>query len=201
MDDYASFEELNASETEGVDYTIRFHRRASPYAVIAIHGGGIEPGTVDIAAAVAGDDHTFYAFQGIKKSGNAVLHITSTCFDEPTGLAAVGDADTVLSIHGYHGRTDVVYVGGRSRELKSALLDSLRKADFNAVEGQIPGLRGIAPNNICNRCRSGKGAQLEISEGLRRELFNCQERNPGRQKTKRFHAFVAATRAAMGNAP
>jgi len=36
---------------------------------MAPHGGGIEPGTIDIADAIARSEYTFYAFQGIKKRG------------------------------------------------------------------------------------------------------------------------------------
>ena len=54
---------------------------------MAPHGGGIEPGTTEIAEAVAGHEHTFYSFSGVKARGNSVLHITSSRFDEPEGIA------------------------------------------------------------------------------------------------------------------
>jgi phage replication-related protein YjqB (UPF0714/DUF867 family) len=44
-------------------------------AILAPHGGGIEPGTSELAEAVAGEGLSFYAFEGLKRSGNAVLHV------------------------------------------------------------------------------------------------------------------------------
>jgi phage replication-related protein YjqB (UPF0714/DUF867 family) len=44
MDTYRSFAELSAHERLGKDYTIDFVERDSPVAIIAPHGGKIEPG-------------------------------------------------------------------------------------------------------------------------------------------------------------
>ena len=52
---YTNYDELRQNERENVDYAI-FHRGAdSQIAVMAPHGGGIEPGTIDIADAMAGN--------------------------------------------------------------------------------------------------------------------------------------------------
>ena len=67
MDKYANFIELKQNEREGEGYTILLREANSKFVIIAPHGGGIEPGTIDIADAVASSDHTFYAFKGIKK--------------------------------------------------------------------------------------------------------------------------------------
>ena len=80
---------------------------------MAPHGGGIEPGTGDIADAVAGQHHSFYCFKGIKKQGNRVLHITSNRFDEPLAMTMVTNANWVLTIHGCRDVEPVVWVGGR----------------------------------------------------------------------------------------
>jgi phage replication-related protein YjqB (UPF0714/DUF867 family) len=71
MTPYASYCALQVNETLGVDYRIRVRRGCSGIAVMAIHGGGIEPGTTEIAEAVAGDRHTFYTFSGLKPEGNS----------------------------------------------------------------------------------------------------------------------------------
>ena len=47
-DTYASFSQLSARKREGHDYLITISRRDSPIAVIAPHGGGIEPGISEI---------------------------------------------------------------------------------------------------------------------------------------------------------
>ena len=66
MSKYRTFRQLSACETEDIDYRIRCRPGRTGIAVVAIHGGGIEPGTSEIAEAVAGDRHSFYTFRGIK---------------------------------------------------------------------------------------------------------------------------------------
>ena len=65
---YTNFGELVQNEKADEDYTILYREVDSQVAIIAPHGGGIEPGTIDIADAIAGCDFTFYAFKGLKKS-------------------------------------------------------------------------------------------------------------------------------------
>jgi phage replication-related protein YjqB (UPF0714/DUF867 family) len=62
---------------------------------MAPHGGGIEPGTIDIADNLAGCDYTFYAFKGLKKGGNNILHINNNTFDEPIALRVAQNADII----------------------------------------------------------------------------------------------------------
>lgn len=206
MDRYASFAELTREECEGRDFVILVKTAPSAVVVMAPHGGGIEPGTVDLAHAVAGADYGFYAFQGIKPSGNAVLHITSDRFDEPRARRMARNADWVLTIHGCRGTASRVWVGGRDARRRGAFVAALQAAGFHAEESLRPGLRGINPNNICNRGRTGRGVQLELSEGLRREMF-APLRHRGhrnRARTLTFHRFVAALRktlAALEEAP
>lgn len=170
MDKYATYDDLRNHEREGKDYVILFREGNSGIAMIAPHGGGIEPGTVDIADAVAGYNHTFYAFKGIKKHGNAALHITSNRFDEPRGLETAENADFVVAVHGHREKTEVVFIGGRNQDLKEKICHRLKKAGFNAEISTKRGLRGQHVENICNRCRSGQGVQVEISRGLRVSL-------------------------------
>ena len=65
MDRYSGFDELKRHEKEGVDYRIRARLGYSGIAILSIHGGDIEPGTSQIADAIAGQEHTFYALEGI----------------------------------------------------------------------------------------------------------------------------------------
>ena len=92
IDAYKNFAELEQTEKEDEDYTIFYREVDSEIAVIAVHGGGIEPGTIDIADALAGCDYTFYAFKGLKKTGNKTLHISSNTFDEALGVKASQNA-------------------------------------------------------------------------------------------------------------
>lgn len=197
MDNYADYKELQHHETEGKDYVILFREAHSGIAVIAPHGGGIEPGTVDLADAVAGSKHTFYAFKGIKKKGNAVLHIKSDHFNEPTGLHLAENTELVVSLHGYHGKEETVFIGGKNQELEEKIRDALNGAGIDTKISTKPGLRAQHPENICNRCRSGQGVQLEISKGLREKMFSDLSARSFRKKTILFYKFVDALKQAL----
>ena len=62
-DKYKDFTQLAANESAGVDYQIRT-RPAGTTLVLAPHGGGIEPGTSELAEAIAASDHSFYILRG-----------------------------------------------------------------------------------------------------------------------------------------
>jgi phage replication-related protein YjqB (UPF0714/DUF867 family) len=166
---YRSFNHLAANETEGVDYQIRYRIGSSKYAIVAIHGGSIEPGTTEIADAVAGSRHSFYTFSGIKKSGNANLHITSHLFDEPKVSELVKGVSIVLSIHGCWESDSIVFIGGRHNQLSRQLSTALEKTGFKVEKSKR--YPGVSPYNICNRGHLAKGVQIEISAGLRRLFF------------------------------
>jgi phage replication-related protein YjqB (UPF0714/DUF867 family) len=197
MDRYSSFAELSRNEREGRDYAILFRQRDSRLAVIAPHGGRIEPGTLDIADALAGNDFSFYAFEGIKRSGNTVLHLTSSRFDEPVGLTITGNSTVVISVHGTHDRGDTILIGGRNDALKQQILEALRSAGFTAEISTKAGLRGSDPTNICNRGTSGEGVQLEIARGLREKMFDNLSHRPGRKRTQVFYDFIASIRTVL----
>lgn len=199
MDTYADFDSLKRKEKEGEDYLILFRKTEAPLAVMAPHGGGIEPGTVDIADAVAGEEHSFYAFKGIKPTGNRVLHLASNRFDEPRGRAIARNARIVLSIHGCKGAEETVFVGGRNEPLIDRIRNRLNAAGFHAVIPRTPGLQGQDPENLCNQCRSGQGVQLELSRGLRDALFPGLSRRSRRNKTPLFDRFITALRTALGS--
>src|SRR5215510_8260440 len=97
-DTYPNFAALEQHEQSGIDYGTVSRRARAAFAIVAPHGGGIEPGTSEIADAIARETWSFYAFEGLKRSGNATLHITSTRFDEPTCLTLVGATTRVVTI-------------------------------------------------------------------------------------------------------
>ena len=102
-DKYKNFEELAANEQEGSDFQVRFRTRRGPMAVIAPHGGGIEPGTSELADAIANADLSFYAFEGIKKAANRVLHITSGRFDDKNNICNRGQSGKGVQLELSHG--------------------------------------------------------------------------------------------------
>lgn len=197
MDKYRNIAELKQYEREDEDYTILYRELTSKIAIMAPHGGGVEPGTIDIADALAGCDYTFYAFKGLKKSGNRTLHVTSNTFDEPLALKVAQNADIVISIHGSKDKSEMVHIGGTNPELKRIILHALRLAGFDAKISEIPGQRGVKPENICNRCRRGKGVQLELSRGLRETLFENVSHRSLRKKTIAFYKFVNTLKEAL----
>lgn len=194
-DTYPDFATLAAREREGVDFRVVVRTRDSRAAIVAPHGGGIEPGTSEIAAAIAGPDHSAYAFEGIKRTGNAVLHITGSRFDEPRCLELLASADRVVTIHGEDSEEPIVFLGGRDAALGEALARALRAGRFE-VRSQ-PRLPGIESSNICNRGRSSVGVQLELSLGLRTSFFASLRAAGRRFPSPRLGEFAAAVRDAL----
>ena len=128
-DRYRNFADLAAHEKEDLDFRIRSDERHGPAAVIAPHGGGIEPGTSELAEAIAGDDLSFCSFEGLKKRGNGVLHITSSRFDEPNALALVAASPAAVALHGELDCPDqVVFLGGLDKELGKRIQAGLEAA-------------------------------------------------------------------------
>lgn len=199
---YPDYATLAASEVEGVDYS----RTAviptdATWASIAIHGGGIEAGSGEIAEEVASSRMRFYEFAGLKTSGNVDLHITSTNFDEPTALGLVGSSIRCLSFHGYTGSAGIpeTALGGLDSELVSRITIALRGAGFAVVDAPSE-IAGTDPDNICNSTLSGMGVQLELSRAQREAFFPGGDlsramRDSG-QRTDTFYAYAAAVASA-----
>jgi len=73
INEYHSFCHLRRGEREGRDYVIRCLYRDMEFAVIAPHSGAIEPGTTEVAEAIAGDRFSFYTLEGVKTRDNKRL--------------------------------------------------------------------------------------------------------------------------------
>jgi len=194
---YSNFGELERQEKEGLDYVILHRSGPSGILVMAPHGGGIEPGTGDIADALAGSEHAFYCFKGIKKAGNRILHITSNHFDEPRAMRMIKDASWVLTIHGCRDGEPVVWVGGRDVQRGDGVIEALQGVGIPARRCDDPALRGLQPDNVCNRGRSAAGVQLEISRGLREMLFSDLFRRRLRCRTPLFYRLVHTLRTGL----
>ena len=198
---YDSYAELAAAEEEDVAYTrTALELPTTSWASIAIHGGGIEAGSGEVALAVGDGLMNTYVFAGIKASHNSDLHITSTYFDEPQCLALVGAADRTISFHGYAGtvgQADTA-LGGLDTELARSLSAALADKGFRVISASSE-VAGTKPGNICNRDRRGAGVQLELSHALRKSFFPNGDlsramRDSG-QRTQRFYDYVDAVRS------
>ena len=194
---YRNFSELQRACSEDVDYRIRMQARGSRILIFSPHAGGIEIGTSELAQAIAGEQLSLYLFEGIRSTGNDSLHITSTRFDEPECLRMLAQSQTALALHGCRGRQALIYVGGRDIALGDRLMAALAASGFTAQRGEAH-LAGRYAKNICNRTRSGKGCQLELSTALRRALFVDYSTRRGReQKTALFEKLVAVIRGVI----
>jgi phage replication-related protein YjqB (UPF0714/DUF867 family) len=194
-DRYQDYGMLRAAEREGVDYRIHVSRGTSGLAVMAPHGGDIEPGTSEIATALATRGHSLYLFEGTKSRGNRYLHLASTRFDEPHAIRVALESETVVTIHGCGEQEVMVLLGGLNVPLVSHVRNSLTSAGF-LVESR-EGLQGVHPDNLCNRGKSGGGVQIELSSGLRKTLFLDLTRSGRRWTTTVFDCFAATLRSAL----
>jgi phage replication-related protein YjqB (UPF0714/DUF867 family) len=219
------------SLVEGVDYSRRYRRHewfdddlSQRYAVqrtviLAPHGGGIEAGTSELCLAIAGYHpaslepapvggpvHDYWMFEGLRSTGNAELHVTSTNCDDPVARALAGGSLDAVSLHGCTAAqagladgTEAVLVGGRNSTFKTKLLTRLNAAGVRAIDAaSIPDLNGDEPTNIANRTLLGTGAQLELTTALRLAMFDTNTRADRKNTTRqKFWSFTTATRAAI----
>jgi len=193
-DKYLNFKELQVSEKEGIDYRTTVKRSLSGWLIMAPHGGGIEPGTSEIAESIAKSDCSLYMFEGIKPARNATLHITGTRFDDPLAFEMLKSSNRTIAIHGCSGDEKVAFVGGRDNETVKAIMDQLLNAGFKSMESPNPLLQGVNVENICNKNKTGLGAQIELTEGLRKTMFESLARSGRTTRTLVFQSFVVSVR-------
>lgn len=174
-DKYACYRDLARTAKENRDYRIISVTRESEVLIIAPHGGEIEPFTSAVASKIAGRTDSLYLFEGVKPSGNRDLHLTSHRFDEPKALEMVRRASIVISVHGekdVHGR--FAMAGGLDKPLSRGIAGCIAEAGFS-IRAPENGMSAVHPLNICNRGKTGKGVQLEISYGLRKRLNQSED--------------------------
>jgi phage replication-related protein YjqB (UPF0714/DUF867 family) len=201
VDRYRSYAELRRDTLEDRDYRVITRAGSTGIAIMAPHGGRIEPGTDLIADAVAGREHAFYAFMGLRLRHNAALHIASERFDEPRAIEMAVRSHTVITIHGCRSVKPVIYVGGLDEVLKFEMIAGLCRVGFAAGESPLARLKGTHPRNLCNLGLRGKGVQLEVAGQLRRKWVRSGEQGCGPYRTPLFAHFVKALRDALGQCP
>jgi phage replication-related protein YjqB (UPF0714/DUF867 family) len=196
-DTYKDFKSLSSVEKEDGDFQLFINNTGSRIAIVAPHGGGIEPGTSEIAKSIAGEDLTCYCFEGIKnKENKKYLHITSTNFDEPKCIEVCKKSDTVVAIHGADGDDEIVFIGGLNEKLKNRIIEKLKEDGFDAQEDTTNHL-GQDNKNICNKGVLKEGLQLEISNGLRKKMFRGLKRNDRKFTTEVFDKFKKSIRSVL----
>ena len=196
-DKYSTFDELSRAEPRDA-FRVVVRDCGSRVAIVAPHGGGIERGTSEVSRAIAQDDLSLYLFEGAKAQANRDLHITSTRFDEPRCLRLLNAVEVAVTVHGEGGELDVVYLGGRNQELGDRLRKELQAKGFRVDRHASPWLQGTNPANVCNRCASGLGIQLELSAGLRNTFFDSLTSSAGLARpTERLAQFCQAVRKVL----
>jgi len=193
-DTYPNFAELARHERAGIDYGIQVRRERPEFAIVAPHGGGIEPGTSEIADAIAAKAFSFCSFEGLKSSGNSDLHITSTHFDEPMCLTLLESTVVAITIHGEAtgASGESIFVGGLDTALGEEIADELAQSGFDIQEYGDSDLQGKEKENICNRGTSGAGVQLELSRALRETMFDSLSKSGREHPTERLGVFAGA---------
>jgi len=184
--------------------------------VLALHGGGIEEGTSEIALAVAGYHpatfaqatdcfglHDLWMFEGLLSLGNSKLHVTSTNYNDPIALKLVQISKRCLSLHGL-GETAAngkIQIGGRDTELMGIVLAELTAAGIPAaISNDDADTNGNDLANICNKTTTLAGVQLEMEKTYRESLFapGCDTRELRKNNTNaNFCKLVTALRKAM----
>jgi phage replication-related protein YjqB (UPF0714/DUF867 family) len=146
-----------------------------PLGLIALHGGGIEPGTEEIARFVANHSGaSLYVYAGRRSGGNLSLH--SPSHDGKTEkrtllVEFLNHVKAAISIHGHGRRQDRVYVGGLHQSMIQRFVGLVQPALFEYEWISNPkiipsGLRGQSPNNVVN-LPPARGMQLELPSKLR----------------------------------
>ncbi|MGP4077904.1 poly-gamma-glutamate hydrolase family protein [Halobacillus sp. K22] len=202
-DRFCTFTELSDVYEEGEDWEIE--QRESPDSrvlVSAIHGGGIEQATSQLADALAGEEYSYYTFKGKMSSGNFNnLHITSVNFDEPQALTMAQKASIHISFHGAVGEEKKTLLGGLNENLRGLISKHLKSSGFHVKEAPEH-LDGDHPNNIVNKTKTGEGVQLELTRAQRKAFFengniSYRSRNEVSNQTEAFNEYTEAIRAAI----
>ena len=239
MDKYGCMTELYADpgNVEGTTYGKRWQRHQwsqlveeqafdnpeTQSIVMAIHGGGIEPGTSEIALAAAGYHpatlipatdgqglHDFWIFEGLLPKENEDLHVAAINYNEPIATELVQNAQRCLSLHGCSDTKanvsethplGIIQIGGLDFELRTIVLEELAAAGIPAEITTDEELKGEDPRNIGNKTQIGGCVQLEMGKKYRASLFGTNTR-PRRKHTTnaQFWLLVGTLRQAMNKA-
>lgn len=163
LDRYPSMTSLMKSTKEGVDWKIFTKDEKNATVIVAPHGGGIEPGTTEIAGSIAKKSNSgYYTFEGLREDNNSELHVTSSNYDEPKAQKIIGQSKRTVTIHRTSRKGADVYIGGRDSDLKHKIKKNLTKRGFK-VENATGDISGKSVENITNKNKREAGVQLEIS--------------------------------------
>lgn len=183
-DKYNSMSELEAKTTENNDWEIVTRNLGSQVIITAIHGGGIEPGTTEIADLTAQKgEYDYFSFKGTKSKGNEDLHVTFRNYDQSVLMEMIKNKTNAVAIHGCDGDGNIIYIGGKDQKLIHEMTKQFEQLNIN-VEQAPEHISGAHDDNIINCCKTGAGVQLELTLGLRKMCFNNQKYNKKSREDK-----------------
>lgn len=183
-DKYNSMSELEAKTTENNDWEIVTRNLGSQVIIAAIHGGGIEPGTTEIADLTAKKgEYDYFSFKGTKSKGNEDLHVTSRNYDQSVLIEMIKNKTNAVAIHGCDGDGNIIYIGGKDQKLIHEMTKQFEQLNIN-VEQEPEHISGAHDDNIINCCKTGAGVQLELTPDLRKMCFNNQKCNKKSREDK-----------------
>ncbi|MGY0756612.1 poly-gamma-glutamate hydrolase family protein [Staphylococcus haemolyticus] len=177
MDKYHSMKELQNETIENEDWEIITEDRDSNVTILAIHGGGIEPATSEIARVIANEGQfNYFAFNGIRAKGNNELHVTSINYDNDIAMNLVKSSERAVTIHGCLGEENVAYIGGKDNQLKERIANELNQIGVEVKEAPSH-MSGVQDDNIVNCTKNEVGVQIELTSSLRKSLFKNNKFN------------------------
>lgn len=202
-DCYSDFNELKKNTHKNKDWRIDTKtRKNKKILVTAIHGGGIEPGTTEIARRISNvGKYNFFTFEGLRKSNNDQLHITSTHFSEPHLQKMLKDTKETISIHGFSGDDPIVYIGGKNKGMSKAIATQLRRKGFTVKESP-ENIDAQSSDNFVNKNESNSDVQLELTTALRKGFFKHYklDRSNTDKYTPEFYKFANAVQKGIEKA-
>src|SRR6266508_2777609 len=110
-----SLKNCKKAEVKNIDYRVTIINRGGSIVIFTPHGGGIERGISELVNAIAGNNLSYYLFEGLmcKAKDSHKMHIKSTKYDEFRSLEMVRKFETALAIHGCDDKKPIIYVGGK----------------------------------------------------------------------------------------
>jgi phage replication-related protein YjqB (UPF0714/DUF867 family) len=191
---YSSYTELAREMKSGIDFEVIYRNSGSrSYLIAAPHGGYMEPGSTEIANAIADDLFGFYTFSSIRRNTAPLMVLPSLRFNEPWLRSVSKRYRGVISIHIIPGSDRAIYVGGTYRKLAN-IISSALQADGYTVKTLPNWSPAYNSNNFFNKGVNG-GIRIEISSGLVYDMFRGPVENPivrldPLRRTSDFRRFV-----------
>lgn len=199
-DTYKDSHDLMKNRKYESEFSMRMKKGKSGIIYFTPHGGGIEAGCSELSEFSADPQDSYYAFEGRLSSGNSVLHVTSTHFNEPNAVNLVHQHKVAVSYHGYSDSSvKNTKIGGLDEQLRNLVGEEFTAAGIPwEQEPSGSDIAGAEPGNIVNETTRGMGVQLEISTAQRNAFFGTNT-FASRRSTRlaEFDNYVAAVKRAI----